>query len=294
MCVAAVADIHLAGYSRYHPNDLLGSSAGHMDADSGSAGGCSSTLPGLALSHPAGGSGPWRGSLLEGGSTAHPHHPGAFFLSSCGGTQLQGGQGWQLHASGIAQLRRQHVQQQQQKPFRAPGVSMQQLWKRGREATTAAVLEAAHLPVHESAWEFHSLLLVPGLVVQPQVQQQQQRSQLSTPESPGASRSGKQLASRWASTASSRRNSTANNNSNSSRPNSARARPASPVIPPLSLQKLGDGVVIAGGGGSSSRPGSACPSSRLGPAHPAAAGHTACAHIDENRTFVTSTAACMD
>jgi len=189
--------------------------------------------------------GPWWGTSLQ----AQQHQAGAFFLSS-GGDQLhrttqqqqqQQGQRWQL--------------------FQAPAMSTEQLWKAGRAATTAAVLQAAHLSVHESTGDALSLLLTPGLVVSQQQQQRLgQRSHASTPEAAGSTSGGSK--SRLAS----RRGSTAN-----SRPNSARNRPNS-ALPPLQLQKL-EAVAGAVGerrGSSSdrSRPGSAAATSRLGAGHP--------------------------
>lgn len=187
--------------------------------------------------------GPWWDSSLQ---APQHHHAGAFFLST-GGDQLYR----------TMQQQQQQGQGQRWQLFQAPVMSTEQLWKAGRAATTAAVLQAAHLSVHESTGDALSLLLTPGLLVSQQQQQRLgQRSHTSTPEAAGSTSGGSK--SRLAS----RRGSTAN-----SRPNSARNRPNS-ALPPLQLQKL-EAVAGAVGerrGSSSdrSRPGSAAATSRLG------------------------------
>ncbi|KAF6260740.1 hypothetical protein COO60DRAFT_856953 [Scenedesmus sp. NREL 46B-D3] len=60
--------------------------------------------------------------------------------------------------------------------FKAPSRSVEQIWKDGRRATTEAVLDAAHLQLHEGP--FGALLLEPSLVLQARAVQQQASSDL--------------------------------------------------------------------------------------------------------------------
>jgi hypothetical protein len=211
-------------------------------------------------------------------------HTGAFFLSSYGGQQAQ------PYSTSLGQLRykQQQLLQQQRQNFRAPPVSLQQLWKAGRAATTAAVLDAAHLPVHDSPGDALSLILAPGLVEQRQVQQPVV-AQPSSSESAGTGADGCMTRTGTKSRLVSSRGSTANNSN--SRPNSARNRPGS-AVPALQLHKLeaggeapqhvdrgrgsssSNGSSRPGSAATSSRPSSAVPTSRLGPAHSAAGSVT--------------------
>lgn len=246
--------LHLPGYSHAHPVDYMGVMQGG-DAGPSTGGSCRSQGDQAAAG------GPWRGSMLDSlpGLAMHQQHQqhqqqhypaGAFFLSSCGGDgSLQARQQQFQHMSSTAAVL--HAQQQQQ-PFRAPAVSLEKLWKAGRAATTAAVLEAAHLSVRQAAaGEATSLLLSVGMVV------------------PTLSHWQQQLAARAqsASVDPCRRDSRASNNSRrpssssaagGSWPCSARGKPSS--VPMLALQKLGSGGVgerPGGSGSSGSRPGSA-------------------------------------
>lgn len=267
--------VHLAGYSHTHPLEYFGTSGAGI-YQQGAAGDVPSTAGECSnrSQYQQQASGPWRGSLLEtlpglgmqSPGAQQQQYPGAFFLSSYGG-DAQG----QLHNSlGQMRLQQQQLLAQQRQQFRAPPVSLEKLWKAGRAATTAAVLEAAHLPVKESPGDATSLLLTAGMVVQRQLLPSR-GSLISTPDSAavGATLGGtrSRLASRRASVAG--RSSTAN-----SRPNSARNRPSSATVPALQLQKLeltmtGGVEGCVHGMPGSSRPGSAAATSRLGPAHAA-------------------------
>jgi hypothetical protein len=165
-------------------------------------------------------------------------------------------------------LQQQHLLAQQRQMFRAPHVSIEKLWKTGRAATTAAVLEAARLPVRESPGDATSLLLSAGLVAQRQLlpsrESQSSRPAIATAASvsnPGATRNRRASAAGWrAGTVISRPSTAA----------AATSRPSS-AVPTLQLQKLDTAAHDSDGGdgGSTCRPESAAASSRLGPSRPA-------------------------
>lgn len=193
----------------------------------------------------------WLGSRFDGlpqqqqqqtdfdGSTHHQAAGHTFFLSAGEGGARQ-----------MGLLFNKQQQQHQWQPFKAPVVSLEQLWKAGRAATTASVLEASRLAVHESPGDNLSLLLTPGLVVVARPT----TSNTSTPTEAAAAAGGKssRLGSRRASTAT----------TTNSRPNSARNN-RQQQLPPLQLQKVDLACGGGGGGISSSRPGSAAATSRL-------------------------------
>jgi hypothetical protein len=150
-------------------------------------------------------------------------------------------------------------------------MDLERLWKAGREATTQAVLTAAHLQVHELPVGAAALLLTPGLVVVTLSAAAGHKQQLGQQQAgDGGGSSSRQRPSR--------------RDSSGSRPLTARSRPSTAgvgvgmgVVPPLPLGS----VILGGEGDSSSRPGSARPgsaagTSRFSPQH--AAGAAADSH----------------
>lgn len=198
---------------------------------------------------------------VQGQQSSDAPHTEAFFLSQTGGEAVMAPPAF--HTRGGTRLHhqqhdalRQHQQQQQRQwgQFTAPRLGVEEIWKAGRAATTAAVLQSAHLAVHESPADALSLLLTPGLLLQPALSAVSPRPYSSRPASSSSARG--RLLSRKGSAI-------------GSRPSSARTGRPTSAVPPLLLHRLGSGPGADSSSGghavNSSRPGSAVWTSRLGP-----------------------------